>query len=217
MEQPQNPTKQALATFLSLSQEDILLIKRKHKFMLLTPIFLTIIFGILLLAIVEGGIFYLFHSLRIALVMAGVVSSLVTFFIGKSIIEWNFHWYIITNKKILEVCYIPLTTYYINEILMDQVKCTEVDIQADGILNELLDMGNIELTFDRPTHQEGFYLHNIKSARRLGLFLTNRLLQPATANPPKEKPIKKLSWYKDVLHPHTWRISEDIFTRPHTS
>lgn len=91
------------------------------------------------------------------------------------IIDWYYHIYIVTNKKILEVNYAPLFSHEINEVLLEQVRCTEIDIRAHGILSQLLDTGDVVLTFDRPTHQEELALTYIKNPKELGVLLSGYL------------------------------------------
>lgn len=63
-----------------------------------------------------------------------------------------------------------------NDILLDKVNCTEIDLRRTGFVNELIDMGDVAITFDRPTRQEEFVLKDIESSYRLGIFLTKQLL-----------------------------------------
>jgi len=204
--------KKELQRFFTIPKEEIILLKRQHVFNLLLPLIiislLAVGFSSLLLYL-----FFLFSSYwNVFFPAIGLVLAIGLFFTGKNITEWNFHWYVVTNRKVIEICYIPLTTFYVNDILLDQVKCTEIDIRADGIINELLDMGDINITFDRPTKQEGFYLRGIRSARQIGMFLTNYLQQQAK-NDQSIMPQKKLTWFNDTPT-QKWRFSEDIFPVP---
>lgn len=90
--------------------------------------------------------------------------------------DWYFHLYILTNRKILEVWYAPLYSHVMNDVLLDQVNCTQVDFRRSGFLNEMLDMGDVVLTFDRPTHQEEFIFKDVSKSYKLGVFLTRKLL-----------------------------------------
>lgn len=207
--------KKELQRFFTIPKEEIVLLKRQHVFNLLLPLVIISLLGTSIASLLLYLLF-LFSSFWTVLIPAlGLVLAMGLFFAGKNITEWNFHWYVVTSRKVIEICYIPLTTFYVNDILLDQVKTTEIDIRADGILNELLDMGDINITFDRPTRQEGFYLRSIRSARQIGMFLTN-YLQQQTTNDGSSVTQKKLTWFNDSPS-HKWRFSEDIFQVPRKS
>ena len=104
-------------------------------------------------------------------------------FITKVIIDWYFHLYILTSKKILEVWYTPLASHVVNDILLDKVSCTEIDSRVHGFLNELLDVGDVVITFDRPTHQEEFVLSDIEQCDKVGKFMTQQLIDRGGGNP----------------------------------
>lgn len=93
----------------------------------------------------------------------------------REVIHWFFHLYIITNRKIVEVSYNPLSTEISNSILLDQLRCTEIDAEVHGALSEILDIGTVVITFDRPTHQEEFRLTNIRSPRKTANSLSLKL------------------------------------------
>jgi hypothetical protein len=63
-----------------------------------------------------------------------------------------------------------------NDVLLDQVNCTQIDFRRNGFLNEIMDMGDVVLTFDRPTHQEEFVFKDVNRCYKLGVFLTRKLL-----------------------------------------
>ena len=162
--------------FLTLRDEHLLLVKRKHPFVVLLPIFLILLLTLFFI----GSSYFLFHNLIDSsslffistLLLVSIAISLVT----KTIIDWYFHMYILTNRKILELKYTPLTSYMFNDVMLDRVSCTEIDLQSNGFLNELIDMGNILITFDRPTHQEEFVLRDVQGSHALATYLTQQLL-----------------------------------------
>jgi hypothetical protein len=162
--------------FLTLKNEHLLLVKRKHPFMLITPIvfisFLTIFF--ISSAFIVFQEFFVSYSLLFVttLLLISIGISLVT----KVIVDWYFHMYILTNRKILELRYTPLTSFAVNDVMLDRVNCTEIDLVSNGLLNELIDMGDILITFDRPTHQEQFVLKDIQGSHELATYLTQNLL-----------------------------------------
>ena len=162
--------------FLTLKGEELLLVKRPHPFVLLTPI---VIICCLTLFFISSA-FVLFQSIFLStslffvttLLLISVAISLTT----KTIVDWYFHMYILTNRKILELRYTPLTSYIVNDVMLDRVNCTEVDLQSNGFFNELIDMGDICITFDRPTRREEFVLKDIQGSHELATFLTQQLL-----------------------------------------
>ncbi len=72
--------------------------------------------------------------------------------------------------------YTPLYSHVVNDIFLDKVNCTEIDLSSQGFFHELIDMGNLTITFDRPTHQEEFVLQDIKNCDEIGKFLTQHLM-----------------------------------------
>lgn len=90
--------------------------------------------------------------------------------------------YILTTRKILEISYNPLSSRIVNDILLDHVNCTEIDLRTHGFFNELIGMGDIVITFDRPTHQEEFVFRDVKECHDLGRFLTRQLMDRHVQN-----------------------------------
>lgn len=114
--------------------------------------------------------------------------------------------YIVTSHKILELCMVPLGTHSTNGVLLDQVRCTEVDVKINGILNQYLDMGDVGITFDRPTHQEEFTLSDIPNPNQAGALLADELdilRHEGTQQ----------SWFKSKKAPHKVRYTEELKPR----
>lgn len=191
--------------------EKLLIITRKHWFVLVPP----------LMAILGGG--FLFSALIVLLniyvpflqnsslpftsilLLLAFISSLII----KMVVDWYFHIYIVTTRKILEVCHTPLAASCVNEVLLDKVRCTEVDVNVNGIINEFIDIGDVILTFDRPTHQEEFMLENIKNPRNVGLFLSDVLDQgQRTLTPPVW--FKQKDKFEGGGNGHRFRFIDDI-------
>lgn len=163
-------------TFLTLKGEKLLLAIRKHPFVIIMPVITIILFTLLLLA--TGFVLFnrFYFSLPLLITSSLLLISFSLAVIAKLIIDWYYHVYILTNRKILEFRYTPLTSYVVNDIMLDRVFCTEVDHQMSGTLQDLLDLGDIIITFDRPTHQEEFVLRDIQACRQISTFLTKQLL-----------------------------------------
>ncbi len=166
--------------FLTLKGEQLLLVKRRHPFVVVTTIIA--IFCLTIFFISSAFVVFqdFFVSLPLFFITILLLMSIAVSLSTKTIIDWYFHMYILTNRKILELRYTPLTSYIANDVMLDRVNCTEVDLQSNGFFNELIDMGDIVITFDRPTRQEEFVLKDIKGSHELATFLTQQLLDGAS-------------------------------------
>lgn len=197
-----------LKKFNSFEGEEILIAKRNHPFSLYVPI----LTATLIMFSFFGLEFYLFASL-FKHVNLFIITTLITlqifgYVMIKLFIDWYFHMYVVTSKRILEFLYFPLFSDVINEVLLDQVRCTEIDVKINGLINEIIDRGSIVLTFDRPTHQEECVLCGIKNPREVGSYLTN-VLNAGNSN--SFAPI----WKKSKIRPESFKFIEEIF--PHSS
>jgi len=162
--------------FITLPQEEILIAKREYWLLMLFPIAFSLLFSLVLLAV--GTIIFLLglHSFPLFLASILVILNATIGIVGRIFIHWYFHIYIVTTRKLLEVTYSPLDTLMENEVLLDQVRCTEVDMKRGGIFHELFNFGTIRITFDRPTHQQEFVLSNIHKHRQVGILLSRILV-----------------------------------------
>jgi membrane-associated HD superfamily phosphohydrolase len=165
--------------FLTLRDEQLLLVKRKHPFVVFTTII--VICCLTLFFISSGFVLFqnIFYSPSLFYVTALLLISIAISLSTKTIVNWYFHMYILTNRKILELRYTPLTSYVVNDVMLDRVSCTEVDLQSNGFFNEIIDMGDIVITFDRPTRREEFVLKDIQGSHDLATYLTQQLLDGA--------------------------------------
>lgn len=163
-------------TFLDMEGEELLLVTRKHIFRVISPLLVT-----WLTASLFGLAAYFLFIRIIFSVPLFVLSLMLIVSIGISLgvyswAYWYFHLYILTNRKILEVMYTPLYSHVVNDIFLDKVNCTEIDLSSKGFFHELIDMGDLTITFDRPTHQEEFVLQDIMNCDEVGKFLTQKLM-----------------------------------------
>lgn len=120
---------------------------------------------------------FLLHSVSLSIasfLLVVLISSVVSV---RSLIHWSFHLYIATTKQIIEVHYSPLLSQTVNSILLEQIRCTEIDVAMFGIIPELIGIGNVEITFDRPTHKEIFVLRSIRSPRVIANLLSAQIHQ----------------------------------------
>lgn len=163
--------------FVTLPQEELILVKRKHWSVFVFPALMALAIGILSLTMLLflypffPGFFLLLIS-AFALVFIFIITLVL-----KSAIDWYFNLYVVTNRKITEISYKPLSSREVNEVLLDQVRCTEIDTRVEGFVNELLDVGDVIITFDRPTHQEEFTIANIWDPKSVETLL-HRTLSP---------------------------------------
>jgi len=162
--------------FLTLKEEQLLLVKRRHPFVLLVPIIIICCLAVFFISSAFVLFQDLFYSPSLFYVTTLLLISIAISLSTKIIVDWYFHMYILTNRKILELRYTPLTSYVVNDIMLDRVNCTEVDLQSNGFFNELIDMGDIVITFDRPTRREEFVLKDIQGSHELATYLTQQLL-----------------------------------------
>lgn len=163
-------------SFLDLPGEEILFVKRRHPFIIILPLALTSLLGTVFVFISYFIFTFILPTpplfIATSLLIVSIAMSLMIYFF----VYWYFHIYVLTNRKILEVWYTPLFSHAVNDIFLDKVNCTEIDLSSKGFFHELIDMGDITITFDRPTYQEQFILRDIKNCDGLGKFLTRKLM-----------------------------------------
>ncbi len=192
--------------FLTMPNERLLVVTRKHPLILLGPL-LSLAF-ISLLGIV-ASVYLFIISFSSELIAFTVVITIVNVFISlliKIFIDWYFNLYIATTRKILEVRYSPLASFNQDQVLLDQVKCTEIDTLKSGLISDFIDMGNIAITFDRPTHHDIFYLENIRNSRVIGIHLSNEYAQRGHYYPQGEM------WYRDTSRRNNFAYFDETFT-----
>lgn len=193
-----------ISNVLTAPHERLMVAKRQHALALLGPFLSLGLVGLLAIAIS-----YLLFSYMLGMHELSLISSLMVILLGldlaaKCFIDWYLHLYIVTTNKLLEVKFHPLATNVISTILLDQVKCTEVDIRTDGIIHHLLDIGNVTLTFDRPTKEEAFSFQNIGQYCEVGAYLRDILVNPS--DPKHVMPV----WFIDPTEPHKTRFREEL-------
>lgn len=186
--------QEPMASFFTLPGERILVATRKHWFILAGRICTTILLTIIsfFATFFFFTVFFPVPPLFPLFVIAGIfaLSLITTTVCAKIIVDWYFHLYVVTDRKILEVCYSPLFADRVSDVLLDQVRCTEVDVRKNSMLKEILNMGDIIITFDRPTHQQECVLADVKDAEKIGIFLGNVLVDGMRKNTPAA------FWYK---------------------
>ena len=195
-------------TLFLLPGEKMILHKRQHVFAVIIPIIIASILGTVALLFLASSLFFFYHARFIIILASGCVITTILFLITKTIIDWYFHMYMVTNRRILEFQYRPFFSQDINDVLLDQVRCTEIDVQIHGYVHGLIDVGDIIITFDRPTHQQEFVLHDIKSPRKISTMLGELL------NTPKDTMISYPTWYTNpTSETKEYIFSEQLYPR----
>jgi hypothetical protein len=164
--------------FFLLPDEQAVLSTRQHVFSIIAPIVIATLLGTsaIFAGFVAASFFHV--SPLLALLCGSIVIVATLSLIAKITIDWYFHLYLVTNRRILEIAYKPFFSQDVNDVLLDQVRCTEIDIKIHGYIHGLMDVGDIIITFDRPTHQQEFILHDISSPRKIGTLLGEMLNTP---------------------------------------
>lgn len=159
----------------SFAGEETLLAIRPH-WLEFIPTLLLIILGTLS---AEGIIIMLVlpHFPFIYLSLLAIVCTLIVGVLGAvfTIAHWFFHGYVLTESRIMEFYSLPLLMHMTNGILLNQVRCTEIDFAKNGLLHHLFNIGDITITFDRPTRQEEFVLRHISMPEEVSLSLSTIL------------------------------------------
>ncbi len=189
--------------FLSKEREHLLVVTRTHWITILPQLFLLSLLTLLTAGIIIIGT--VLFTLPLQFVLPGLLlllllSSIVGWY---TLVSWYYHLYIVTTGKILEYRYIPLFSHIINDVLLDQVRCTEIDIAKNGCIAGIFDMGTITITFDRPTHQEEFALVSIQHPEKIGMLLSDSLYETKREN-------TTTIWHKSD-QPKKFQLLEEIF------
>ena len=174
---------------IALDGEEIVFVQRKHWLVLIPPLFFLSFLSFLFFISINTILIFLSFDPFFLIINSFFMFTISATFFSQIITEWYFEVYVLTNRRLLEFRYTPLNSYTLNDVLLEQVRCTEIDTQTFGILNKYLDIGDITITFDRPTHQEAFTLYSIKNFHKLSQLLCTLLL------PIQQKQTSTI-WYK---------------------
>lgn len=102
----------------------------------------------------------------------------------------------------------PFFSEGVSDILLNLVRCTEIDTHTRGVINQMFDKGDIYITFDRPTHEEGFILKDIDSPRLTGELLNQVLIADLSNDKNQEA-----TWVKSKNGKSKYRYLEEILPR----
>ncbi len=187
-----------IAKFKLFDDEELIFACREHWLPLTLRLVRQAISG-LVIAIALSFIFTIFlKSIPLAINGFLLIVVLTNIIAVRELIHWCYHLYIATNKQLIEVHYSPLLSHAINSVLLDQIRCTEIDVEMYGIIPELIGIGNVAITFDRPTHKEEFVIRGIRSPRAIANMLSAQIHQ---ALPNFQKQItqpQQLLWIKEL-------------------
>ena len=163
--------------FVSLPNEELIFVQRKHWSVFAFPLGFLFTMALIMIGMFFFAFQFLANYWEVFFSTVFVIFVFVASLALRSIIDWYFNFYVVTNRKIIEVSYSPLAAHKINQVLLDQVRCTEIDTKIEGVINDLLNIGHVMITFDRPTHQEEFTFAYVKNPRNIEKFLQNTLSQ----------------------------------------
>jgi hypothetical protein len=186
-------TFEEVEKYLTFPEERLIVAKRKHWFVLVPEISTAALVALLILLFVFFPAYFLLSSLELFLSAALLIFSLTISFITKMVVDSYFHIYVVTNRKILEVICRPFFTDTINDVFLDQVRTTEVDVRMNGIVNEVLNMGDVVIAFDRASHDKEFILKDIKDPRNTGNLIGDELKSIMYATPIWFQPRDKIT------------------------
>ena len=195
-------TSDDLKGYLSLPDEEIIIAKRKHILVLIATSTSILFIGIFATSLLIYLLSTIIRSTLITITFVLIALTLTSFAISKTIVDWYYHIYIVTTRKILEVKCIPFFSDTIDNVFLDQVRTTEVDTIIPSFMHELLDIGSVTVAFDRPSHDEVYTLSNIKNPRETAKFLADaleNLMRPASV------------WFNHVGSNEITKFTEDIF------
>lgn len=192
-------------TLFLLPGEKTIVTTKQHVFAIIPPLIIAPLLGALAILLIFSVSAYMHASIIMTLLAGSLIAVLTMGLLVKVFVDWYFHIYMVTDRRILEINYKPFFSQDVNDVLLDQVRCTEIDVQIHGYIHGLIDVGDIIITFDRPTHQQEFVLHDIKSPRAQGTLLGELL------NTPKEAINNKTVWYKsENMDTNPYRFTEEI-------
>lgn len=172
-----NMVEQDASKFATLPDEKVLVVKREHWSTLVPQLGINLLLCVVFIA---GAVtLYLTYSSIITFIIITCATLLFALHItAKTVVEWSFHLYIVTTRKLLELRHSPVASSAVDDVILDQVRCTEVDSHTHGILEQIMDVGDIDITFDRPTHQQEFNIRHIEHYQKVGSLLRDALIAP---------------------------------------
>lgn len=195
-------TSNQLKKFLTLPGEELIVARRQHPLLLILALLTTL--GVALVLIIIVSLLFNFFGVPPFLHWSlGLFSyALLVSALSKQTIDWHYHFYVITTRRIVEIIATPFFYDVINDIFLDQVRTTEVDVKIPNFIFELLNIGDVVISFDRPSHDAIFVLKSISDPYSVGMCLGDTL----------EEMMKSTSvWFKRGEMPEHIKFTEDSF------
>lgn len=159
------------AKYLTLAGEQPIIAKRQHPFLLIKSLSLLLLATVSLVGLSSYFILHILGSWSVQIGAFLLIINLAAILSLKLIINWYYHFYIITNRKIREIFCLASNSTLSNDVFLDQVRTTEISTKFGGFLGELINMGEVRISFDRPSHEEEFILKNISDPYTTGMCL----------------------------------------------
>lgn len=188
--------EEELKNYLTLPGERLIIAKRQHGLVLFIPILLTLFLAILSLTVVFLINYYLISSSPFFIISALLILSILTSFIVKIIVDSYFHVYMVTTRRIVEVICQPFFNENIDDVFLDQVRTTEIEVKMDGFINKIFDIGDVVIAFDRPSHDKQYVIKNIRNSRFIGRILSEQLQTMMHDSPIWFQPRKSSDFHK---------------------
>ncbi len=158
--------------FITLNDEELILAKRKHWFVTLTPIVNTVFLVMMFIAFSYVG-FLLYFSSYLLFIVTGLFAIVAGVSrIMKVIIGWYCHLYIVTTRRIIEIRHVPFSSYHVNDLLLDQMRVAEIDVDVGTIFNELVGKGDVIIQLDQLAREHAFRMSDVADPRKTAMYLT---------------------------------------------
>lgn len=202
-------TEEQIEKFKLFADEELIFACREHWLPLLFRNIKQLLLGVMIAFLVAAGFIIVFGSIGLSLLAFYFTILLTLFSATRTLIHWNFHIYIATTKQIIEVHYDPLISHGVNSVLLDQIRCTEIDVSMYGVIPELIGIGNVEITFDRPTHKEVFVIKGVRSPRLVANLLSAQIHQGIQNNALTMRRFGQPIWVKE-LKKNKYRFLGDV-------
>lgn len=168
-------TTTASHPFLTLPGEKLILFEKQHWISLIPSLLATLALNICLFS----TLLFVYTLLQIPTTVFATACALILLIFYyttlKFVVDWMNHFYIISTRRILEVNLSPFYFNDIHNVLLDQVRITEVDIDVKSVVHDLLNVGIIVISFDRPSLDNTINMKNILNARTIGPQLSDTL------------------------------------------
>ncbi len=158
--------------FITLNGEELILAQRKHWIVTLNPILNTVFIALLAEIFLYGTSILYFSLASLFITISLLIVTISVSRIVKVIIGWYCHLYIVTNKRIMEICHVPFSSYHVNDLLLDQMRVVEIDMDVGTVFNELTGKGDVIILLDQYAHQHTFTLRDVPQPRKTAMYLT---------------------------------------------